>query len=140
MIEKRQTLNVDLGDLKAQAIALAKIQGSRSVGAWVKEQVALALQEHQGHPVPASAARVAANRRPGAEVVHFGGRLTLEQSEALGAAADAEGLSKIEYVMAVAAGTLVPQRQQVVAELGVLNAVLQAIEQDLRGVVSQRVV
>jgi hypothetical protein len=135
---QRETLNVDLGDLKAEAIALAKIQGSRSVGAWIKELVALALQEHREHPVVASPVRVAANRRPGAEVVKFGGYLTVEQSEALGAVADAEGLSKIEYVMAVAAGMLVPQRQEVVAELGVLNTVLQAIEQDLRGM-AQRV-
>lgn len=138
MSEKRQTLNVDLGELKAEAIEVAKIQGSRSVGSWVKEQVALALQEHRGHPMAASAVRVAANRRPGAEVVKFGGYLTVEQSEALREAAAAEGLSQIEYVAAVAEGTLVPQRQQVVAELGVLNTVLQAIEQDLRGM-AQRV-
>jgi hypothetical protein len=128
----RQTLNVDLGELKAQAIEVAKIQGSRSVGAWVKEQVALALQEHRGRPVAASPVRVAANRRPGAEVVKFGGYLMVEQSEALRAAAAAAGLSQIEYVAAVAEGRLVAQRQQAMAELGALNQRLESLDLELR--------
>lgn len=130
---QRQTLNVDLGEIKAEVIEAAKTQGSRSVGTWVKEQVAIALEEHRGHPAAVPTARVAANRRSGAEVVKFGGYLTVEQSEALRAAAAAEGLSQIEYVAAAAEGRLVAQRQHAIAELGTLNAVLQAIEQDLRG-------
>jgi hypothetical protein len=137
MAKKQQTLNVDLGGLKAEAIEVAKVQGSRSVGAWVKEQVALALQEHRGFPVAASTVRAAANRRPAAEVVKFGGYLTLEQSDALRAAAAAQGLSQIEYVAAVAEGRPVAQRQHAIAELGALNAVLQAIERDLKGLASR---
>lgn len=126
----RQTLNVDLGELKQLVEATAKNQGTKP-SAWVREAVALALQEHQA--VPVQMPRVAANRSRGSAVVGFGGRLTLAESEALRASAAAEGLSQIEYVAAVAQGMFVPQRQQVVAELGALNTVLQAIEQNLKG-------
>lgn len=130
----RQTLNVDLGELRPLVEAAAQAQGKRP-GAWVREAVALALQEQQALPAPM--ARVAANREPGAAVVHFSARLTAAESEALRAAAGADGLSQAEYVARVAMGTLVPQRMQVAAELGVLNAAMHAIGQDLKGMAAR---
>ncbi|WP_029001867.1 hypothetical protein [Azohydromonas australica] len=132
--KSRQTLNVDLGELKPLVEAAAKNQGKRP-GGWVRDAVVLALQEQQA--LPAQVARVAANREPGAAVVHFSARLTAVESKALRAAAGAEGLSQAEYVARMAQGTLVPQRHQVVAELGVLNAGLQAIGQDLKGMAAR---
>lgn len=133
--KERQTLNVDLGGLKALVEAAAKNQGRRP-GAWVREAVALALQEHQAVPLRVPA--VAVNRRPGAEVVNFGGRLTLAQSEALRAAAAAQGLSQIEFVAKVAEGGHGGSRTQVVAALAALNTRLQAVELELQ-VLARRV-
>jgi hypothetical protein len=128
---QRQTLNVDLGELKAEAIEVAKLQGSRSVGTWIKEQVAIALLEHRGNPVAVSTARMAANRRPEAAVVKFGGLLTAEQSEALRSAAAAEGMSQIEFVASVAEGGLGGSRVQAVAVLAELNMRLQRLEREM---------
>lgn len=130
----RQTLNVDLGELKPLVEAAAKNQGKRP-GAWVRRAVELALQEDQA--VPAGRVRVAVNRSRGSAVAKLTVRLTAAESDALRELAGAEGLSQAEYVAAVAQGTLVRHRQQVAAELGVLNAVMQAIEQDLKGMASR---
>jgi hypothetical protein len=126
---QRQTLNVDLGELKPLVEATSKNQGKRPA-AFVREAVALALQEHQA--VPVRLPSVAANRRPGAEVVNFGGRLTLAQSEALRSAAAAEGLSQIEFVAAVAEGALSPPlRLRTMEALAELTTRLQAVELEL---------
>lgn len=125
----RQTLNVDLGELKPLVEAAAKNQGKRP-GAWVRDAVALALQEHEA--LPARVPLAAPNRRPGAEVVHFGGRLTAEQSRALAAKAAAEGCSQIELVARFADGTLVPQRFQTIDALADLNRGLQTLDANLR--------
>ena len=125
---QRQTLNVDLGELKPLVEAASKNQGKRPA-AFVREAVALALREHQA--VPMRLPSVAANRRPGAEVVNFGGRLTLAQSEALRSAAATEGLSQIEFVAAVAEGALRPSRLRTMEVLAELTMRLQAVELEL---------
>lgn len=134
--KRRSTLNVDLGDLKPLVLVAAERSG-KGTAAWVREALAMAVQEHTADEVPASMPRVAANRSRDSTVVNFGGRLTVEDSEALRLAAAAEGLSQIEYVSRVARGELATSR---VAALDVLEAVrkrLQSLELTLRAVQSQ---
>jgi hypothetical protein len=64
--------------------------------------------------------------------VHFGGRLTVEESEALHLAAASEGMSQIEYVARVARGELAARRVAALDALGAVREGLQALELALR--------
>jgi hypothetical protein len=122
---------VDLGDLKPLVLAAAQRAG-KGTAAWVREALAMAVQEHAADAVPMPMPRVAANRNMRSAVVHFGGRLTVEESEALRLAAASEGLSQIEYVARVAQGELAVPRVAALDALAAVSERLQALELVLR--------
>jgi hypothetical protein len=129
--KERQTLNVDLGDLKPLVLAAAQRAG-KGTAVWIREALAMAVQEHAADAVPVPMPRAAANRSRSAAIVHFGGRLTVKESEALRLAAASEGLSQIEYVARVARGELAAPRVAALDALGAVRERLQALELALR--------
>lgn len=134
-MQGRQTLNVDLGELRPLVLEAAKNQGTRP-GAWVREAVAQALQD-SGAVVPGALPRVAPNRSRGSAVVRFGGRLTEEGSEALRALAAAEGVSQIEMVERMALAGVGASRARALEVLPGLAERLLAVENELRAVRGQ---
>lgn len=125
----RQSLNVELGELKPLVLQAAKNQG-KGTAAWVREVLSAAVQEQMDMPVPM--ARAAANRSRGSAVVHFTARLTHAESDALRAAAGAEGLSQAEYVARMAQGQVGATRVQLVASVQALADQLQAMQREVR--------
>jgi hypothetical protein len=131
----RQTLNVDLGELKPLVLEAAQIQGRRP-GAWVRDAIAQALQE-QGSDVPAHMPRMAPNRSRDSAVVKFGGLLTTAGSAALRAKAAAEGVSQIELVERIALDDAGLSRARALDVLPAVVAQLLAVEHELRAVRAQ---
>jgi hypothetical protein len=121
-VKGRQTLNVDLGELKPLVLEAAQIQG-KGAAAWVREQLARALQTP---PVPAT--RVSA-RRSGGRWVTATYRLLAEEADALRAGAEADGVSQAEHV-----GRLALAHDAGISKLQMLDALhglterLQALE------------
>jgi hypothetical protein len=133
--KERQTLNVDLGDLKPLLETAAKNHGKRPA-ALVREALAALLQE-LGAVVPLALPRVAPNRSRGSAVARFGGRLTAAGSEALRAKAAAEGVSQIELIERMALDEVGPLRARALEVLpGVVDRLL-AVEHELRDVKAQ---
>lgn len=120
--KSRQTLNVDLGELRPLVLEAAKNQG-RSPGALVRAAVALALGEQ---PAPSTRA---SPRRTSGRWVAATYRLAPEEAEALLAGAAADGVSQAEHVGRLAlmhrAGVT---RGQVLDALHGLTERLQALE------------
>jgi hypothetical protein len=87
----RQTLNVDLGELKPLVLLEAERQG-RKPAALVRQAVAVAL-----HVQPVSSTRVSA-RRVGGRWVAATYRLSVDEAHALLAGATADGVSQAEHV------------------------------------------
>jgi hypothetical protein len=133
--KSRQTLNVDLGELRPLVMEAAKNQGTRP-GAWVRDAVRQVLQD-SGAGVPDALPRVAPNRSRGSAVVRFGGRLTGEGSEALRALAAAEGVSQIEMVERMALAGVGASRARALEVLPGLADRLRTVENELRAVRQQ---
>jgi hypothetical protein len=118
----RQTLNVDLGELRPLLDAAAKNQGKRPA-ALVRDAVAQALA------VPAAPSTRASPRRRGRRWLTATFRLSADEADALEAGALAEGVSKAEHVgrlaLAFDAGVT---RLQVLDALHGLGERLQALE------------
>ena len=118
---ERAMVSMDLGALKPLVAAEAERCG-KSLSAWIREQVALALQEARGELVDVRPSTAPAhNRRLSGDYVKFGCLLSLEASEALELGARAAQLSQAEFVerMVLDPGGVVarPRLLQQLAEL-----------------------
>lgn len=134
MSETRQTLNVELGELKPLVLTAAAGEGVKP-GPWVREVVRQVLQERGD--VPVTQPRVAPNRSRGSAVVRFGGRLTAQGSEALRALAAAEGVSQIEMIERMVQAGAGVSRARALEVLPAAVDRLLAVENELRTVRGQ---
>jgi hypothetical protein len=127
-LKNRQTLNVDLGELKLRLLQEAQRQGKRPA-ALVREAVAMALQEHAADAVGLPPSTRASPRRGTGRWVTATYRLSVDEAKALRAGAAAEGVSQAEHVGRLAlAFDVGVTRLQVLDALDALTARLQTLE------------
>jgi hypothetical protein len=130
----RQTLNVDLGELKPLVEAAAQ-QAGKGTGAWVREHLALAVEESLGEPAPALP-RVSP-RRGAHGWVMVTTRLSANEALALDAGAAAAGVTKAEYVGRLVLQPPGPSRARAMEVLPDVVARLISLELELRAVRAQ---
>lgn len=130
----RQSLNVELGPLKAQVLEAAERRGVRPA-AVVRDAVALLLQEHASEAVEGiPSTRTSPRRGSAGRWVNLTLRLTGDEADALQAGALAERLSKNEYVGRLALQGIGAARLTALAALMPLAQALAALERELQAV------